>query len=65
MGAIFREKSENAIKINFVVLNFVTATSPRAWQCTSDDVIDTCARSRSQSSLLLNHTYMQRLGKIA
>ena len=40
----FRGKSENALKINFMVLNFVTATSPGAWHCcTSDDVIDTHA----------------------
>ena len=46
MGANFCGKSEiKALKINFVVLNFVTATSPGAWHCcTSDDVINTCVR---------------------
>ena len=38
----FRGKSEKALKINFRV--FVTATSPEAWHCcTNDDVIDTSA----------------------
>ena len=46
MGVNFRGKSENAL---FMVLNFVIATSPGAWHCTSDDVhlINTHARSRS------------------
>ena len=76
-----------ALKYNFRgFINFVTATSPEAWHCTSDDVINirtqsrsslvsrACthyqalfsppprepgdeARSSSQSSLLLSHTY--------
>ena len=38
VGANFRGKSKKALKINFVVLNFVTATSPGVWHCcTSDD----------------------------
>ena len=53
----FRGKSERPSKLIFVVLNFVAAISPGAWHCTSDDVVYTCARSRSQSSLLLSHTY--------
>ena len=50
MGADFCGKSEKALKINF---RFVTAISPGVWHCTSDDVIDTHARSHSRSSLLL------------
>ena len=53
MGANFCGKSEKAHKLIIVVLKFVITTSPGAWHCTSDDVIDTHARSRSQSSLLL------------
>ena len=49
---IFVESLKRPSKLIFVVLNFVTATSPGVWYCTSDDVIDTRARSRSQSSLL-------------
>ena len=45
VGANFRGKSERPSKLIFVVLNFVTATSPGAWHCcTSDDVIDTRVR---------------------
>ena len=53
-------------RINFVespkrssklINNFMTATSPGVWHCTSDDVIDTCAQSCLRSSLLLSHTY--------
>ena len=62
-GANFRGKSEKALKLIFVVLNFVTATSPGDQDCTSDDVINTSTRSRLQSSLLLSHTC--RLGQIA
>ena len=46
MGANFRGKSEKALKI---ILNFVTVTSPGVWHCTSDDVIDLHAKSRSRS----------------
>ena len=45
MGSNFRGKSEKALKLIFVVLNFVTATRQGAWHCcTNDDVIDTRAR---------------------
>ena len=38
------ESRKRPSKLIFVVLNFMTATSPGAWHCcTSDDVIDTCA----------------------
>ena len=40
---IFVESSKMPSKLTFVVLNFVIATSPGAWHCTSDDVIDTRA----------------------
>ena len=44
MGANFCGKSKMALKLNFMVLNFVIATSPGAWHsCKSDDVIDTRA----------------------
>ena len=56
MGANFRGKFEKALKLIFVVLNFVTANNTGVWHCTS--VIDTSARS----SLLLSHAYLQRLG---
>ena len=70
-GCSFYGKSEKALKINFCGFKFldsidyigegniqsmVTATSIGVWHCTSDDVIDTRAQSRSQSSLLLSHT---------
>ena len=70
-GCSFCGKSEKALKINFCGFKFldsidyigegsiqsmVTATSIGVWHCTSDDVIDTHARSRSRSSLLLSHT---------
>ena len=59
MAGNFRGESEKALKINFVVLNFVTATSPGAWHCCiSDDVIDTHARN-----LLSTKPYLQRLGQ--
>ena len=46
VGSNFRGKSKKALKINFMVLNFVTATSLGAWHCCiSDDVIDTSARN--------------------
>ena len=54
VGANFRGNLKRPSKSIFVVLNFVTVTSPGAWHCTSDDVIDIRARSRS---LLLSHTY--------
>ena len=57
MGANFCGKSEKALKINFCGFKFVTATSPGAWHCKSDDVIDTRTRFRSRFSLLLSHTY--------
>ena len=39
------ESLKRPSKLIFVVLNFVTATSPGAWHCyTCDDVIDTRAR---------------------
>ena len=50
------ESPKRPSKLIFVVLNFVTATSPRAWHCISDDVIDTHSQSRSRS-LLPSHTY--------
>ena len=51
------ESPKRPSKLIFVVLNFVTATTPGMWHCATDDVIDTHARSRSRSSLLLSHTY--------
>ena len=47
MGSNFRGTSEKALKINFVVLNFVTATSTAGARhcCTNNDVIDTGARN--------------------
>ena len=40
---IFVESPKRPSKLIFVVLNFVTATSPGAWHCcTNDDAIDTC-----------------------
>ena len=56
MGAYFCKKSEKASNLIFVLLNFVIATSPGAWHCTSDYVIDARARSWSLSFLLLSHT---------
>ena len=52
---MFVENPKRPSKLIFVVLNFVTTTSPGVWHWTSDDVINTCAqsRSRSGSSLLL------------
>ena len=44
-GANFRGKSEKALRINFRGFKFVTEISPGAWHCTSDDVINTHARS--------------------
>ena len=42
---IFVESPKRPSKLIFVVLNFVTATSPGAWHCcTNDDVINTRAR---------------------
>ena len=38
---VFMESPKRPLKLIFVVLNFVTATSPGVWHCTSDDVIDT------------------------
>ena len=38
---IFVENPKRPSKLIFMVLNFVAATSPGAWHCTSDDVIDT------------------------
>ena len=47
------ESPKRPSKLIFMVLNFVTATSPGVWHCcTSNDVIDTLARN-----LLLSHTY--------
>ena len=60
MGANFRVKSEKALKIKFCIFEFCDS-SPGAWHCTSDDVIDTHAQSCSRSFLLL----LQRLGQIA
>ena len=40
---IFVESPRRASELIFVVLNFVTATSPGAWHCIRDDVIDTRA----------------------
>ena len=41
-GLIFVESPKRPSKLIFVVLNFVTATSPGAWHCCiNDDVIDT------------------------
>ena len=47
MGANFVEslKRPSKLILKFVVLHFMTATSPAAWHCcTSDDVIDTRTR---------------------
>ena len=44
MAGYFRAKSEKALKLIFMVLNFTAATSPGAWYCcTSNDIIDTRA----------------------
>ena len=44
-GLTFVESLKRPSKLIFVVLNFVTATSPGAWHCcTSDDIIDSRAR---------------------
>ena len=48
----FMESLKRPSKLIFVILSFMTTTSPEVWHCTSDDVIDTHARSRSRSSLL-------------
>ena len=41
----FVESPKRPSKLIFVVLNFVTATSPGVWHCfTSDGIIDTRAR---------------------
>ena len=48
------QSSKRPSKLIFVVLDFMIVTSPGTWHCTSDDVIDRRARSRSQSSLLLS-----------
>ena len=46
VGLIFVESPKRPSKSIFVVLNFVTATSPGVWHCcTSDDVIDTRGRN--------------------
>ena len=56
MGANFCGKSEKALKINFVVINFMTATSPGAWHCCiNDDVINT--HTHDLLCLILSHTY--------
>ena len=42
---IFVESPKRPSKLIFVVINFMTATSPGAWHCcTNDDVINTSAR---------------------
>ena len=62
MGSNFHGKSEKALKINFRGFKFRGRNQFRGVAPgTSDDVIDTHARSRSRSSLLL----LQILGEIA
>ena len=54
MGSNFRGKSEKALKINFVVLNFVITTI----QGCGTAAQATCNRyTHLLSSLLLSHTY--------
>ena len=61
MGINFRGKSEKAPKINFRDFKFRGSNQFRGVAPgISDDIIDTRARSRSRSLLLL-----QRLGQIA
>ena len=52
------ESPKRPSKLIFVVLNFVTATSPGAWHCCiSDDVIDTHARDLSTKPYLQGLIY--------
>ena len=48
MAGGFYGKSKKALKLIFMALSFMTATSPGTWHCTSDNVIDklTYAQSR-------------------
>ena len=55
MGLIFVESPKRPSKLIFVVLNFMTATSPGAWHCCTKRWCNWYKCSRS--SLLLSHTY--------
>ena len=61
MGANFRGKSKRPSKLIFVVLNFMTVTSPGAWHCcTSNDVF----HIHVLAIFFVTKPYLQRLGQI-
>ena len=61
---IFVESPKRPSKLIFVVLKCVTATSPGAWHCTSDDAIDTCTLDL-RLVIFFAKPYLRKLGQIA